>query len=95
VGLEPTTLRLISCCHKSHTLYQLSYPGKGFIDVEGVDLIDYIAWRSFETLPEIFRSKLATRSSFKRGWPVRRPSYRLRPRHDRFPCRLLLPGHLI
>jgi hypothetical protein len=25
-------LRFISCCHKSHTLYRLSYPGKGFID---------------------------------------------------------------
>ena len=31
MGLEPTTLRFISYS-KSHTLYRLSYPGKGWDD---------------------------------------------------------------
>ena len=33
VGLEPTTLRFLFLCNKSHTLYRLSYPGR-VVDAE-------------------------------------------------------------
>ena len=42
VGLEPTTLRFLFLCNKSHTLYRLSYPGR-VVDAAKVLISNYIA----------------------------------------------------
>jgi hypothetical protein len=33
-GARTHDLEVDLCCYKSHTLYRLSYPGKGYIDDE-------------------------------------------------------------